>query len=155
VVEGNAALIAAYFDNGIHSRKATGPTIEAPMNEVPGAIRATYAPKYHKTIVSWQPVILRALGQPFEVIPVDAAQPVAGKPFRVRVLEHGKPVPGVRLGAGEDATESAPVTDANGIAVFIPTRGFNKLWAGKREPVTGNPAYTELSYEYLLGFTAK
>jgi nickel transport protein len=60
----------------------------------------------------------------------------------------------VKLGAGEDGGDMAPVTGADGIATFTPVAGFNKMWAGRREAVSGNPAYTELSYEYLLGFTA-
>jgi nickel transport protein len=154
-VDGDPAVITVHLDNGTHSRKAEGPSIEAPMNEVPGAIKATRALKYHKTIVSWQPSVTRAIGQPFEVVPVDATQPQAGKPFRVRVLIEGKPAAGVKLGTGEDGGENAPVTDANGVAAFVPAAGFNKMWAGKREAVTGNPAYTELSTEYLLGFTAR
>src|SRR5688572_31973362 len=38
LVDGNPAVIAVHLDNGIHSRKAEGPSIEGPMNEVPGAI---------------------------------------------------------------------------------------------------------------------
>ena len=55
-VEGTPAMIAMHFDNGIHSRAATGPSVEKPMNEVPGATRATYAVKYHKTVLDWSPL---------------------------------------------------------------------------------------------------
>jgi nickel transport protein len=144
-----------HFDNGIHSRPPSGPSIEKPMNEVPGATRATYAVKYHKTIVEWSPLVTKTIGQPFEVVALDAAAPVAGKPVRVRVLQDGKPVPGVKLGRGEEGAANDPVTDADGIASFVPRSGFNKLWAGKRVPVSGNPKYSELSYEYLFGFDAK
>lgn len=154
-VDGAPALIAMHFDNGIHTRGPTGPSVEKPMNEVPGATRATYAVKYHKTIAQWSPFVTKTLGQPFEVVPLDSAQPAAGKPLRVRVLQDGKPVAGVKLGRGEEGTASDPVTDAQGIAAFVPTPGFNKLWAGKRIPVADNPKYSELSYEYLFGFHAK
>lgn len=154
-VSGEPALVAVFLDNGIHSRKPEGPSVELPMNEVPGAIKSTRAIKYHKTILAWPRSVTQALGQPFEVVPLDAQQPVAGKPFRVRVLLEGKPAAGVKLGAGEDGGAAAPVTDAQGVAAFVPAAGFNKMWAGRREQIAGNPAYTELSYEYLLGFTAK
>ncbi len=154
-VAGSAALIAMHFDNGIHTRAPRGPSIEKPMNEVPGATRATYAVKYHKTVTRWSPFVTKTLGQPFEVVPLDAAQPTAGRPLRVRVLQDGKPVAGVKLGRGEEGSAQDPVTDAQGIAAFVPTRGFNKLWAGKRIPVTDNPRYSELSYEYLFGFHAE
>jgi len=154
-VDGSPAMIAMHFDNGIHTRPPTGRSVEKPMNEVPGATRATYAVKYHKTIVDWSPPVTRIIGQPFEVVPLSAEQPRAGQPFRVRVLQDGKPVPGVRLGQGEEGTAEDPVTDADGVAAFVPRRGFNRLWAGKRLEATGNPKYTELSYEYSFGFDAK
>lgn len=154
-VRGTPALIAMHFDNGIHTRTQRGPSVEKPMNEVPGALRATYAVKYHKTIVEWQPLVSRPLGQPFEVVPLDASVPRAGHPLRVKVLRDGEPVAGVKLGRGEEGSASDPVTDADGVASFVPQRGFNKLWAGKRFPIADNPAYTELSFEYLLGFDAE
>ncbi|HEY5756422.1 MAG TPA: DUF4198 domain-containing protein [Steroidobacter sp.] len=154
-VDGSPALISMHFDNGIHSRPATGPSVEKPMNEVPGATRATYAVKYHKTVVDWAPLVTKTIGQPFEVVPLSAQPPVADQPFRIRVLQDGKPVAGVKLGHGEEGTATDPVTDAEGVAAFVPKKGFNRLWAGKRIAVTGNPKYTELSYEYSFGFDAK
>lgn len=151
-VDGKPALISMHFDNGIHTRTESGPSIEKPMNEVPGAKRATYAVKYHKTIVDWSPLAVKTFGQPFEVVPLDSAKPQAGKPMRVKVLQDGKPVAGVKLGRGEEGTPKDPVTNAEGVAEFVPQRGFNKLWAGKRIQTSANPQYTELSYEYLLGF---
>jgi len=154
-VAGAPALISMHFDNGIHSRPPTGPSVEKPMNEVPGSTRATYAVKYHKTVLDWAPLVTKTLGQPFEVVPLSEQQPVANQPLRVRVLQDGKPVAGVRLGHGEEGTAADPVTDADGIAAFVPKQGFNRLWAGKRIAVSGNPQYTELSYEYSFGFDAK
>jgi nickel transport protein len=154
-VDGSPAMIAMHFDNGIHSRPPTGPTVEKPMNEVPGSTRATYAVKYHKTVVDWSSLVTQVIGQPFEVVPLSAQQPVADQPFRIRVLQDGKPVAGVKLGRGEEGTAADPVTDADGVAAFVPKSGFNRLWAGKRIAVTGNPKYTELSYEYSFGFDAK
>jgi nickel transport protein len=154
-VQGSPALIAMHFDNGIHTRTQQGPSVEKAMNEVPGATRATHAVKYHKTIVKWRPLVTKPLGQPFEVVPLDAVAPRAGEPLRVQVLRGGKPLAGVKLGRGEEGTASDPVTDAEGIAAFVPQKGFNKLWAGKRLEISDNPQYTELSYEYLLGFDAE
>jgi len=154
-VDGAPAMITLYFDNGIHSRPAKGPGVEKPMNEVPGATRATYALKYHKTILDWSASVTRPVGQAFEVVPLESAAPVANRSFRVRVLQNGKPVAGVKLGRGEEGDASAPVTDEQGIASFVPTSGFNKLWAGKRSVITDNARYTELSYEYLFGFDAR
>lgn len=154
-VDGKPATILMHFDNGIHTRTAAGPTVEKPMNEVPDAKSATHAEKYHKSILVWGPSAVKASKQPFEVIPVSDKAPRAGEPMQVRVMSQGKPVAGIRLGHGEEGKPTDPVTDANGVAAFIPVTGFNKLWAGQRTAVTGNPAYTELSYEYLLAFNAQ
>lgn len=148
------ALIAAHYDNGIHTRTPQGPSVLRPMNEVPGATRASHAVKYHKTILDWSAFTVSALGQPFEVVPVESRAPRANQAFRVKVLRDGRPVPGVRLGHGEEGGKSAPVTDEQGIATFTPVSGLNKLWAGKRFAVENEPRYTELSYEYVLGFYA-
>lgn len=148
------AVMTLHFDNGIHSRPPRGPSVPKPMDQVPGATRATRAVKYAKTIIEWSPQAVVVMGQPFEVIPVSDAAPKAGRPFRVRVLLDGAPVAGVKLGRGEEGGVDAPVTNSDGLAVFLPERGWNRLWAGKRIPVSGNRQYTELSYEYLLGFQA-
>jgi nickel transport protein len=153
-VAGAPALIAMHFDNGIHTRTAAGgPSIPRPMSEVSGAVSAVNALKHHKTIVAWSSVVTRPLGQAMEVVPQDAAQPQAGQPMRVRVLIDGRPAAGVRLGHGEEG--EAGQTDTDGYALFTPVKGPNKLWAGRRTAVVGNPAYTQLSYEYLLGFDAR
>ncbi|MDQ3039040.1 MAG: DUF4198 domain-containing protein [Pseudomonadota bacterium] len=152
-VSGKPALITMHYDNGIHTRTATGPSISKPMNEVPGAVSATNAVKYHKAVVSWVPMVTRAVGQPFEVVPMDATQPLAGKPMRILVRMDGKPAAGIKLGRGEDNAEA--VTDANGVTTFTPQAGLNKVWAGKRIETTTEPRYTQLSYEYLLVFNAR
>lgn len=150
-VAGKPVLLAVYFDNGIHTKTGTGPSVPRPMSEVPGAISATSAQKYHKTIVRWGPsIITRPVGQPFEVIPVSAKAPRAGKPMQVQVRIDGKPAAGIKVGPGEDIGDI--VTDARGVASFTPAKGFNKIWAGRRTQVSGDPRFTELSYEYSLGF---
>ena len=152
-VAGTAAMITVHFDNGIYSTTPEGRSVNTPMDQTPGATKAVNAIKYHKTIVTWGPRIVRPVGQKMEVVPLSPTMPRAGQPMQVKVLLDGKPASGIRLGAGED--KGGEATNAMGIASFTPTAGFNKLWAGKRTPITGNPHYTELSYEYLLGFNAK
>ncbi|MDO6426702.1 DUF4198 domain-containing protein [Thalassotalea sp. 1_MG-2023] len=148
-IQPNTALIAIYFDNGIWSKDKQGKSINKPMNQVPYATRATHAVKYHKTVLKWSSVVLKPLGQEFEVIPLDDHQPEAGKAMRVKVLLKGEPLAGVKLGHGEIGEKIT--TNAEGIAEFVPKPGFNKLWAGKRFQVQ-QENFTELSYEYLFGF---
>lgn len=152
-VDGEPAVIALYYNNGIHTRTAEpGPSIEKPMNEVPGGVSAVWAVKFGKSIVNWGQIARGSARQRFEVIPLSSEQPRAGQPMRVRVMQDGRPAAGVKIGRGEDNAEGT--TDANGVASFTPGPGFNKLWAGKRIPQANNPRYTELSYEYLLTFNA-
>lgn len=148
----DAVLAAIHFDNGIWSRDRMGRSVNSPMSEVDGASEATHAVKFHKTVLDWTDFVTRPVGQAFEVTPLDSARPEAGEPMRVRVTLHGEPLAGVNLGHGEEG--DAGTTDENGIAVFRPKPGFNKLWAGKRFPVDDEDDYTELSYEYLFGFEA-
>ncbi len=104
-------------------------------------------------MVAWGPVVTRPVGQPFEIVLMDSTAPRAGQPMRIQVRMDGKPAAGINVGRGEDNAEAT--TDASGVATFIPTAGFNKVWAGKRIETTTEPRYTQLSYEYLLGFNAR
>lgn len=153
-VRGAPAMIAMHLDNGIHTRVANGPSVEKAMDEVPGATKATWAPKWYKAILVWNERATRPLGQRFEVVPLAATPPRATRPIKVRVLVDGRPASGVRVGHGEEPPEGAPVTGADGIAEYVPTTGANRLWAGRRDAVSGNAKYTELSYEYVLAFEA-
>ncbi|WP_341644124.1 DUF4198 domain-containing protein [Thauera sp. SDU_THAU2] len=156
-VEGDAAVLLLSFDNGIWSRAEAGRSIKKPMNEVPGAVSGVRALKYHKTISSWDRgsrAATRAWGQPFELVPADAAAPRAGVPLKLRVLIDGKPAAGISVAAGEEGGPGA-VSDADGFATIVPQAGFNRIWAGQRSEVEGDPRYTTLSIEYLLGFDAE
>ncbi len=150
---GQPSVILAHYDNGIHTTRSDGPSVEKPMKEVPNAIKGVRATKYHKTIAAWTPAAIRTYGQPFEVVPLSAAQPFAGKPFSIRILIGGKPAAGIAIARNEEGRDA--VTDAQGVARFIPVRGYNKLWAGQRLSIKGNPDFTEDSIEYSFGFFAK
>ena len=153
VIAGKPSLILAHYDNGIHTRRSDGPSVEKPMYEVPTAISGVRAIKYHKTIAAWTPLVARPVGQPFEVIPLSTTQPVAGKPMKVRVLIGGKPATGIKVSRNEEGGNAT--TDGQGVASFVPVRGYNKLWSGRRADVKSNKAYTQDSVEYSLGFFAK
>lgn len=153
-IDGDAAVLLLSFDNGIWSRAEGGRSVEKPMNEVPGAVNGVHALKYHKTIARWGEAATRAWGQPFELVPAEAAAPRAGVPLKLRVLIDGKPAAGISVAAGEEGGPGA-VSDADGYATIVPQAGFNRIWAGQRSEVGGDPRYTTLSIEYLLGFDAE
>lgn len=153
-VQGRPAVLTLHFDNGIWSRAEGGRSVNKPMNENPGATQGTHALKYGKTLAAWSPIVTRPLGQPFEVVPLAAEPPRAGQPWRVRVLIDGQPAAGVRVARDDDGPD-AVLTDADGVAAFVPQVGRNKLWAGRRTPVAGDPRMTQVSIEYLLLFDAR
>jgi nickel transport protein len=152
-VDGKPAMLLMHFDNGIYTRTADGESVNMPMSQVKDPLSGVNAIKYHKTVSTWSTVVTTAQGQPFEVVPMSASAPKAGQLMNVKVLIDGKPAEGIEIGTGENTAESK--TDAQGIVEFMPTKGFNKLWAGKRTEIANNPDYTELSIEYLLTFNAE
>ncbi len=157
VVRANAAavpaLVALEFDNGIWSRAEGGKSVNRPMNENPGATRGTHALKHGKTVVVWNDVALRPVGQPLEIVPLAAAVPRAGQPIRVRVLYEGRPLAGAKVAADEDAP--ATLTDADGVTAFTPRRGRNTVWVNHRVDVAGDARMTQRSHEAVLVFAAQ
>jgi nickel transport protein len=150
--ERQAAMIAAEFDNGFFSKTDTGPMVNQPMTENPGATSGVHAMKFHKTVIQWGVVARKELGQAFEIVATDSEPPYAGEPMTVKVLRDGKPVGGVRLSFGESG---APVmSKPDGTATLTPAKGRNQLMAIQRLPVVGDARTTSLSYEYLFAFQA-
>lgn len=147
------ALLIVAFDNGYWSKNAKGKSINRPMTEVPDAVSGVHAIKYHKTIVQWTDAVTHATGQPFELVPVSASAPRAGQPLQLRVLIDGKPAAGIKLAFGEEGSDA--MSDAQGVASIVPQPGINRLWAGQRLNVQGDPRLTESSIEYSLVFTAR
>jgi nickel transport protein len=152
--QGEVALLALHFDNGFFARDAAGKSVNRPMNEVAGATQGTWAVKYGKTIVRWSEVAMRPLEQPFEVVPLSATAPRPGQPMQVRVLIDGQPAGDIEVARG-DAGQDSVRTDAQGVARFVPQPGLNRLWAGRRTAVTGDPRHTQVSIEYALVFEAR
>lgn len=146
------AMLAAYFENGYFSKTASGPMINKPMTENPGAISGVYAVKYHKTIVQWGAVAKHELGQEFEIVPLQSDTPKAGEPLALQVLFKGKPISGVRVSLGED--QQVTHSDQGGRVVLRPANGMNQVLAIRRTDVAGDARTNSSSYEYLLAFPA-
>lgn len=149
--QGTPALFTLHYDNGIYSRGPATGSVAKPMNENPGATQGTHAVKYGKYIAAWGAVVAQPVGQPFEVVPVSGTPPKVGQPWRVRLLIDGKPAADLPV-ARDEGSPDAVKTDADGVATFVPQPGQNKLWSGRRTPVSGDPRFTQLSIEYLLVF---
>lgn len=147
------AVMTLSFDNGIWSKAAGGRSINKPMTELPGAVSGIHALKYNKTILQWGASATRSFGQPFELVPQSPAAPRAGQPLQLRVLIDGRPAAGIKLAFGEEGADA--ITDAEGLASIVARPGTNRLWAGQRQPVQGDPRLTERSIEYSLVFVAE
>ncbi|WP_159916612.1 DUF4198 domain-containing protein [Pantoea sp. 18069] len=145
-----AALIAVELDNGFFSGSADGAMRNIPMDRNPGATRGVHARKFHKTVIVWNALTQRDIGQTFEVTPLQGRAPHAGDWLELQVQLQGKPLAGARLRLGENGPEA--MTDAQGRAKIQTTRGTNHVQVIFRQPVQGDPRTTERSYEALLSF---
>ena len=146
------AMLAAAFDNGYFSKTDTGPMVNKPMNENPGATSGVHAVKFHKTLVQWGVVAKRELGQAFEIVALQAETPKAGEPVVLQVLFEGRPIEGIRVSLGENGQVTH--SDAKGQVSIRPVAGMNQVLAIRRVAVADNPRTTSTSHEYLFAFPA-
>ncbi|MGN1057324.1 MAG: DUF4198 domain-containing protein [Comamonas sp.] len=147
-----AAMIAVELDNGYFSGPATGPMKNVPMDQNPGSERGVHALKFHKTIIVWNGLTQRDLGQQFEVTPLQGKTPHAGDWLELKVQLNGHPLQGARVSVGEKGTPA--ITDAKGLVKVQVQKGTNYIQAIFRQPIEGDPKTTQRSYEALVSFAA-
>lgn len=147
-----AALIAVELDNGFFSGSAGAAMRNVPMDKNPGATRGVHARKFHKTVIVWNALTQRVLGQDFEVMPLQGRAPHAGDWLELQVQLQGQPLAGASVRLGENGPQA--ITDSAGRARIQTTRGTNHVQAIFRQPVSGDPRVTENSYEALFSFAA-
>lgn len=148
VGEEGASIYFLEFNNGVWSKLPSGKYVEKTKKEAPTAEFSINPMKLGKAIIVWNEQAFKPHHQAYELVPL--AKPEAGKPLQILVLHHGKPVEGIKVGLGEDHPFN--LSNAQGIAEFTPTQGFNKVWAEFEEKVANNPDYSDRSYEYMLTF---
>ncbi len=124
-VDGKPALITLHFDNGFWSKTTEG-SKNLPKSEAPGAISASHAVKFGKTVFAWSPVVLKPQGQPLEIVPLSATAPVAGKSLPVQVMWQGKPLAGAKITRADDEKRAPVTTDAEGKA-FVPVAAGRQI----------------------------
>lgn len=146
-----AVMMALEFENGFFSRTNPAlPSIERPMNEVPGAVMGTWAKKSGKYITQWTTPVLKPVGTQLEIVPQSASIPKPGETLRVQVLWEGKPIEGIVLSKGEK--DPGEKTDANGMANYKVHAGHNFIWSERRIMVQNDPRYTTLAVATNLIF---
>ncbi|BFU59526.1 MULTISPECIES: DUF4198 domain-containing protein [Rodentibacter] len=143
-------IVFIQFNNGVWSKLPSGKYVEKTKREEPTAEFSTNPIKLGKAILKWNEQAFKAHNVTYELIPQAKAQ--AGKPLSILVLHKGKPVQGIKVGLGEDAPFN--LTNEKGIAEFMPSKGYNKVWAEFAEKVD-NPDYDRRSIEYMLTFDAQ
>lgn len=148
VLVSNGDLVFLAFNNGVWSKLPSGKYVEKTKKEAPTAEFSINPMKLGKAILNWGEQAFKPHNQAYELVPL--AKPEAGKPLQILVLHNGKPVEGIKVGLGED--QPFNLSNAQGIAEFTPTQGFNKVWAEFEEKVADNPDYSDRSYEYMLTF---
>ena len=149
-VAGTPAVITSSYDNGFHSRTKEGSKPGA-MNEVPGALGASHAVKFGKTVLAWGPPALKAMGQPLEIVPLAAP---AGGVVAVQVLWQGQPLAGAKLTRFTADAQTPVVTDARGQARVPVPAGVQMISVAHRQPITGDARADVLSAEANLVLAA-
>lgn len=147
-----AAMIAVQLDNGYFSGPASGVMKNVPMDQNPGAERGVHALKFHKTIIAWNGLTQRNLGQQFEVTPLQGKTPHAGDWLELKVQLNGQSLQGARVSVGEKGAPA--ISDAKGLVKVQVQKGANYIQAIFRQPVEGDPKTTQRSYEALVSFAA-
>lgn len=148
---GQHTMVFLEFNNGVWSKLPSGKYVEKTKAQEPTAVLSLNPIKLGKAILVWDAESFKPHAVEYELVPL--SKPIAGKSMAILVLHQGKPVSGIKVGLGEDNPFN--LTNEDGIAQFIPTEGYNKVWAEFEEKGVSHPDYTERTIEYMLTFDVK
>lgn len=154
------ALIAAAYDNGYWVRLPDGDYRNASKRMIPEAKKSMWSVKFAKAVLGSTAPWEKVVGQPLEIVPLEAPTSASGK-IRVRVLFEGRPLIGtnvVATGGANVKTEgdqARVTTDTNGVAV-VPLRaaGPQVLGVSHRVAPSQTPTLADAdSYAATFAFT--
>ncbi|MDF2598107.1 MAG: putative ABC-type Co2+ transport system, periplasmic component [Methylobacterium brachiatum] len=154
------ALVAAAYDNGYWVRLADGSYRNASKRMVPEGEKSQWSVKYAKAAVGPTAPWDRVVGQPLEIVPLEAPNAAKGA-IRVRVLFEGRPLSGADVVATDGATfkseadQARAATDAAGEAT-VPLRaaGPQVLAVNHRVAPSQTPALADTdTYSATFAFT--
>ncbi|CAO4166678.1 Putative GH25 family protein [Methylorubrum aminovorans] len=154
------ALFAAAYDNGYWVRLPDGSYRNASKRMLPQADKSLWSVKFAKAVSSSAAPWDKIVGQPLEIVPLEAPTSASGK-IRVRVLFEGRPLNGASVVATDgvnfksDADQARATTDAEGVAVVALRRaGPQVLGVSHRVTPSQTPALADSdSYGATLAFT--
>ena len=116
-------LLAARYDNGFWIKTADGLYRNATRRLVPNAADSMWSGKFAKALTGPDAPWENALGHDLEIVPLsDPDKTKPGQTLRLKVLFHGKPLPGANVERGDGVTAVAEkdiprfAADADGIA---------------------------------------
>ena len=110
--------------------------------------------KFSKTMLSWQPWMVRPLGQRIEFIPQDlTAMPKAGSTLRLRLLLDGKPLGNQMV--ENNSNEQGPKTDTDGYVTVKVATGINRFATDHDINQPNDADARRLSLTAALVFVAK
>ncbi len=153
-VDGKPSLLLLHYDNGFWSRTPEG-TKSGPKNEVPGAVSASHALKYGKTVQVWGAQASRVQGLPVEIVPQTAQAPAAGTQLPVQVLWDGQPMAGATLSWHEGGQDKDTKADTQGRALLPVAKGRQMFSVSARRPIAGDARADTLSVSSALVFDAR
>jgi uncharacterized GH25 family protein len=155
--ESQPTVVTAVLFNGIWSKTPEGEWLKKGRDEVPNATTSEKNYKYAVRIVGPLSSPIPALpGQTLQIAPVDATLPVLmGKPLKLRVLFHGKPVAGARvMWDWLNDPDGKPVkTAADGtVTVKVRNQGLNVITAIYDGPSDEPTKATKMEHLATLSF---
>jgi nickel transport protein len=153
-LDGKPSQLLLHYDNGFWSRTPQG-SRSGPKNEVPGALGASHALKYGKTLLAWDAQASRPQGLPVEIVPHAIQAPAAGSRLPVQVLWDGQPLAGAVLSWHEGTQEKDTQADAQGRASVPVVQGRQMVSASARRPLPNDPRADTLSVSSALVFEAR
>lgn len=148
---GKPALVTLNYDNGFWTKTTDGQK-NLPKNEVPGAISASHALKFGKTVYAWGAAAIKAQGQELEIVPLGAKAPVSGKPVEVQVMWQGKPLAGAKVARVIGGPEISAITDASGKTRLGTVTGKQVLSVSHKQNLQNDPRADVLSMSASLMF---
>lgn len=149
---GKPSCFLVHFENGFFTKTTDG-TKNMSKKGLKEYISAINAVKYSKSIFSWNAMLVKPLGQKFEVVPLSNPSLIKGDDsLAVKVFFDGKPLPGAPLNVSGTA-EIVATTNAQGLAkVKLPSSGRKMIAASMKIPLKGDPDADTLSLSGALYF---
>lgn len=148
--EGKPALFTLIFDNGFWAKNPQGKWENKPKSQVKQSIESSHALKFGKSIVSWNEFSNKPRGQRLEIVPLNNTAPLANQAFTFQVLHEGQALSKAVI--TQNGKETTIVTDTQGKASILLTKGKQRLGVENRIPLIADSEADTLSLEANLWF---